>query len=143
VTLRPRRLAPIGIAALVMLTLVACQEATPSTQVDAEANLCNSLTAFGSALSDFRNLDPETASVEDVEAARDSVQDAWDEVKAAAAGIGTADDTAVDAAWEAVSTSIDDISTDVPISEALVPVQEAVGGVQDAFDEMRNGVGCE
>ena len=64
-------------------------------------------------------------------------------MQAAAADVPEADDAAVDAAWEEVSTAIDDFSSDVPASEALVPVQEAAGEVQAAYEQMRDGVGCE
>jgi hypothetical protein len=136
------RPAIVGIIAIAALTLVACTEAAPSNQADAEQALCDSLTAFGTSLTAFRDLDPATASVEDVETARDDVQEAWVAVQAAAGDIDEADDTAVDEAWQGVSDSVDEFSTDVPISEALVPVQDAAGDVQSAYEEMRDGVGC-
>jgi hypothetical protein len=141
-TLFSRRPALIGIAVVAAMTLAACNEVAPSDQPEAEGALCDSLTAFGASLTDFQDLDPATVSAEDVEAARDAIQEDLDAVKSAAADVSEADAAAVEAAWLGVSSSIDDFSTDVPISEAIVPVQEAAGDVQAAFDEMRDGVGC-
>jgi hypothetical protein len=142
-TLLPRRATTLGVAAITVIALAACTEAAPSDQADAEAALCESMSAFGTSLQAFRDLDASTASVEDVQAARDDIQEAWDGVRAAAADVPAADDAAVDAAWQEVSTAIDDFATDESISEALVPVQEAAGGVQTAHEEMRDGLGCE
>ncbi len=142
-TLRSRA-AAIGIATLTAVALSACmQEAAPSSQVDAEAQLCTSLAAFGTALGGIGDLDVTTSSAEDVEAARDAIQVAWDQVKEDAAAVPEADETAVEESWQTVVAAVDNIATDVPIEEALVPVQEAVDGVQANFDEMRDGVGCE
>jgi hypothetical protein len=139
----PRRLAALGLAGVAVLALSACTEPSPTSQADAEGQLCTDLDAFGTALRGLTDLDPATATVEDVDATRASIQDAWDAVKESAADVGEADDTAVEAAWQDVATAIDDIPTDVPISEAIGPVQTAADAVRSAFDEMSNGVGCE
>ena len=142
-TLRSR-VAAIGIATLTAVALSACmQEAAPTSQADAETQLCTSLAAFGTALGGLRDLDLTTSSAEDVTAARDAIQVAWDQVKEDAAAVPDADETAVNDSWQTVVNAVDNIATDVPIEEALVPVQEAVDGVQANFDEMRDGVGCE
>lgn len=138
-----RRIAALGVATVAVLTIAACTETTPTDQAGAEAALCASLSAFGTSLQEFQDLDPSTASVEDVQAARDDVQEAWDGVKASTADIPEADEVAIDTAWQGVSDAVDEFSTEVPISEALVPVQEAAGEVEAAREEMRNGVGCE
>jgi hypothetical protein len=137
------RAAAFAITALAVMTMAACTEAAPTDQADAEAALCDSLATFTTSLEEFRDLDPATASVEDVQAARGDIQEAWDAVRAAAADVPEADDAAVDAAWQEVATAIDDFEPDVAISEALVPLQEAAGEVQTARDEMRDGLGCE
>ena len=138
-----RRVATVGIAAVAVFALSACTQPSPTTQADAEGQLCTDLDAFSASLTALTDLDPATASVEDVQAAQASVQSSWDTVKASAADVSEADDTAVEAAWQGVVTAINDIPTDVPMSEALDPVQTAADGVRSAYDEMRNGVGCE
>jgi hypothetical protein len=139
----PRRLAAVGLAGVAVFALSACTEPSPTSQADAEGQLCTDLDAFATALRGLTDLDPATASVDDVDAARASIQDAWDTVKASAADVAEADDTAVESAWQEVVTAIDDIPTDAPISEAIGPVQTAADAVRSAFDEMRNGVGCQ
>ena len=89
------------------------QESQPS----AEAAVCASVSAFGTAIQDFRDLDPATASIEDVQAARDDIQAAWDQVKSEATDLTEADEAAVDEAWNGVAQSIDDFPSDEPIED--------------------------
>ena len=127
--------------ATVLIVATACtpqQESQPS----AEAAVCTSVAALGTAIQDFRDLDPATASIEDVQAARDDIQSAWDQVKAEATDLNEADEAAVDDAWNSVAQSIDEFPTDQPIEDGLASVQDATGEVQTAFDEMANGLGC-
>ena len=126
---------------LILLVATACtpqQESQPS----AEAAVCASVAALGTALQDFRDLDPATASMDDVDAARGEIQAAWDEVKSQATDLNQADEAAVDDAWNAVAQSIDEFPSDEPIEEGLASVQDAVGGVQTAHQEMADGLGC-
>lgn len=126
---------------LVLLVATACTEQQDS-QPSAEAAVCQSVAALGTALQDFRDLDPATASIDDVQAARDDIQAAWDQVKAEATDLSEADEAAIDDAWNGVAQSIDDFPTDEPIEDGLASVQEATGAVQTAHQEMADGLGC-
>ena len=136
---RTRLFAATGLG-LVLLVATACmdQESQPS----AEAAVCASVSALGTALQDFRDLDPATASIEEVQGARDDIQAAWDQVKSEATELTEADEAAVDEAWNGVAQSIDDFPSDEPIEEGLASVQDAAGDVQTAFQEMADGLGC-
>jgi hypothetical protein len=138
--LRNRFFATTGLG-LVLFVASACaqQESQPS----AEAALCASVSAFGTSIQDFRDLDPATASIEDVQAARDDIQTAWDQVKSEATDLSEADEAAVDTAWNGVAQSIDDFPSDEPIEDGLATVQDAAGDVQTAFQEMADGLGCD
>ena len=136
---RTRFFAATGLG-LVLLVATACQE--QESQPSAEAAVCASVSAFGTAIQDFRDLDPATASIEDVQAARDDIQTAWDQVKDEAVDLSDADETAVQDAWDGVVQSIEDFPTDQPVADGLSGVQDAAGDVQTAVDEMRDGMGC-
>jgi hypothetical protein len=136
---RTRFFAATGLG-LVLLVATACTE--QESQPSAEAAVCASVSAFGTAVQDFRDLDPATASIDDVQAARGDIQAAWDQVKAEATDLTDADEAAVDEAWNGVAQSIDDFPSDEPIEDGLASVQDAAGGVQTAFQEMADGLGC-
>lgn len=136
---RNRLFAVAGATVLVVATACTPQQ---ESQPSAEAAVCTSVAALGTAIQDFRDLDPATASIEDVQAARDDIQSAWDQVKAEATDLNEADEAAVDDAWNSVAQSVDEFPTDQPIEDGLASVQDATGEVQTAFDEMANGLGC-
>jgi hypothetical protein len=131
----------IGIAAALMVIVVGC---TPQqeTQASAEANLCQNLAAFGSSVDALIALDPQTATIEDVQAARDEIDAAWNDVVASAGDVSEADQAAVEDAWNGVAQSIEDFPTDQPVADGLAQVQAAAGDVQSAREEMENGAGC-
>jgi gamma-glutamyl:cysteine ligase YbdK (ATP-grasp superfamily) len=128
-------------AALVLIVATACTEQQES-QPSAEAAVCTSVAALGTALQDFRDLDPATASIDDVQAARDEIQAAWDKVTAEAVDLDEADEAAVQDALDGVFQSIDEFPTDEPIEDGLASVQDATGDVQTANQEMADGLGC-
>jgi gamma-glutamyl:cysteine ligase YbdK (ATP-grasp superfamily) len=128
-------------ATLVLIVATACTEQQES-QPSAEAAVCTSVAALGTALQDFRDLDPATASIDDVQAARDEIQAAWDKVTAEAVDLDEADEAAVQDALDGVFQSIDEFPTDEPIEDGLASVQDATGDVQTANQEMADGLGC-
>ena len=136
---RARFFAAMGLA-IALLATTACME--QESQPSAEAAVCASVSALGASLQDFRDLDPATASIEDVQGARDDIQAAWDQVKSEATDLTEADEAAVDQAWNGVAQSIDDFPSDEPIEDGLASVQDAAGDVQTAFQEMADGLGC-
>jgi len=127
-------------AAIILALAAACTPA--SDQPSAEQALCDSLAAFGDSVQAIADISPDTASIEDIQAAGEAAQDAWDQVLTDAADVSSADDAAVDAAWSALASSITDIPTDVPVSMAKAGIEAAIAGVQSAYAEMRDGLGC-
>jgi hypothetical protein len=88
-------------------------------------------------------VDPATDSVEDIQAAADTAQTAWDAVGEAVAAVDEADDAAVDAAWSDLADQITNFDTAVPVADAVDQISGGVDEVQTAYGEMRDGLGCE
>ena len=132
------------LSAAAMFAVAACGGigATPVTQASAEAIVCESVTALGDSVEALVGLEASSASIEDVEAARDAVRTSWDTVKTNVSEIDDADEAAMEAAMTTLETSVTDMPTDVPISEAIGSVKTAAGGVQAVVTEIRNGFGC-
>jgi hypothetical protein len=130
-----------GILIALGLAVAACTPA--SDQPSAEQALCDSLATFGDSVQAIADTDPASDSIEDIQAAADTAQTAWGDVQTAAADVSEADDAALDAAWSALADQITNFSTDKPVAEAVDEVSAGVDAVQGAYDEMRNGLGCE
>jgi hypothetical protein len=132
---------PIAVAVTLGLALaVACTPA--SDQPSAEDAFCDSLATFGDSVQAISDLDPQTDSVEDAQAAAETAEDAWADVLVAAEGIEAADTAALDAAWSDLSQTIATLPSDAPIADNWETVQASVDEVQGAYGEIRDGVGC-
>ena len=136
-----RRTSLATVIALGLALAVAC---TPvSDQPTAEDALCDSLAAFNDSVQGIADLDPQSDSVEDVQAAAQAAEDAWADVQAAAAEVAEADDAAVGSAWSDLSQTITDLPSDVPLADNWETVQAGVDDVQGVYAEMRDGLGCD
>jgi hypothetical protein len=132
---------PLGaVVALGLALAVACSPA--SDQPSAEDALCDSLSAFNDSVQAVADLDPQTDSVEDAQAAAEAADAAWADVLTAAEDVADADTAALDAAWSNVSQTINGLPTDAPIADNWEAVQTSIDDVQGVYAEMRDGVGC-
>jgi hypothetical protein len=129
-----------AVVAVAALVLAGCTQ--EQSQASAEADLCASLATFGGSLQAFQDLDPASASIEDVEAARDDIQEAWDGVAAAAADVSEADEAALETAWSDLADDIDNIPQDEPIADVLTGLQSTADDVRGVYQEMADGSGC-
>ena len=137
------RIRSAAMPALIMAAAVALAGCTQEqSQASAEADLCASLDAFGAALQDFEDLDPATASIDDVQAAREEIDAAWDDVSAAAADVTEADEAALDEAWGELADSLENIPQDEVIADVLADLQATAGDVRGVYQEMADGSGC-
>ena len=94
------------------------------------------------ALQDFEDLDPATASADDVEAAREEIDAAWEEVSAAAADVSEADDAALDAAWSDLADDLENIPDDEPVADVVAGLQGTAAEVRGVFQEMADEPGA-
>ena len=139
-TVSPRLLA--GAAILVLAAACTSASPSPSTQGDAEQALCDSLAAFGTSVQTIADFDPTTQSVDDLKADATAANDAWDQVKADAANVSSADDAALETAWTGLYDTITNFATDIPVADAKDQIASSVDDVQGVYDEMRNGLNC-
>lgn len=137
-----RTFAPrLMVGAIALALVVGCNQA--SDQSSAEQALCDSLAAFHASVAAITDLSPETASIDDLNAAKDAAQEAWDQVKTDAAEVSQADEAALEAAWNGLADAITGLPTDVAMADAMDTVQAAADEVESAYGEMRDGLGCQ
>lgn len=131
-------------AAILVLALGLVAACTPaSDQPSAEQALCDALATFRASVRAIADVSPATDSVEDLQADVDSAQEAWGGVRDAAEALGEADTTALETAWTDLADQIRNFSTDVPVAQAVDEISASVDAVQAAYDEIRDGFGCE
>jgi hypothetical protein len=132
--------ARLAVVAAALFLVAACSQ--PSDQGGAELALCDSLAAFDASVQAIADLDPQASSVEDAQAAADAAQTAWDQVKTDAAAVSSADDAALESAWNDLAQTIGDLPSDAPIADNWDTVQSGIDNVQSVFVEMHDGLGC-
>ncbi len=137
-------LAPVaGLLAGVLLLAACSSAATPVPQSDAEKAVCTAVQTWSDEMRAFADLDAATASVEDVQAQRDKVSAAWDDVKTALQGVSAADTAAVTAAGDTLQAALTTMPTDVPIDQMIAGVKTAADPLKAAYKEMADGMDCK
>jgi len=128
------------VGAIAVALVVGCNQSPD--QSTAEQALCDSLAMFGDSVTAIADLSPDTASVDDLNTARDTAQEAWDQVKTDAGNQSQADDAALETAWNGLTDAITGLPADVVMADAMATIQSAVDDVQTAFGAMHDGLNC-
>lgn len=130
----------LTLVVLLAIGLAACSS-TPSTEEAAE-NLCSSLDSLTSAGNAVVSLSPDS-SVEEAEAAFDSVKDAWEDVKSDAEVVNEAAAQEADDAINDLNDAVNDVSGDATLSEAATQVVGAVQSFAAAIQQIGDSITCE
>lgn len=125
--------------AALALGVAACS--STSTE-EAAANLCSSLSSLEASMGQVSSLSADS-SVDDAQAAYDSVADAWDDVKADA---GVVDESAAEGADDAVESlkdALNDISGDSSVADAAGQALTAIQSFGAALQSIDDSISCE
>ena len=129
-----------GAAFVFAILLAAC---ATTSQSEAQSNFCDARAQFQEDLDAFRDLDPETASIDEYRAALVSVRDSFLELRFYRSELG---DENVDAAQEAVDgmfTTVQDLPSDATAADAVEAVQSQRQDLDAAVDSLGEGPSCE
>jgi hypothetical protein len=108
----------ISILLLLMFVVTGCSKSLEEAQVD----FCQALGTYGEVARELQNVSAST-TVEEVEAARDAVVGAREDVSNAAGDLREARLRAAEDAWENTQEAIDDISGDATLGQAAATVR--------------------
>lgn len=140
---RTRSMYAAGLLAIV-LAVGAC--ATPATtappQSDAEKAACAAIQTWSDEMRAFAELDPTTATSEDVDAQAEAVSASWAAVMESLRAVESADEAALETAAEGLEAALAEFPTDVPVADAIDSVKTAAEPLREAYQEMANGLGC-
>lgn len=121
------------------LLLAACS--TPSTE-EAAQDLCSSLGALEARLQQVAVLGPDS-SVEEAQAAREAVADAWSDVTDDAEVVNAAAADEAAAALDQFNDALSDISGDARLDEAAEQVLSAQLDFSAALAEIESSITCD
>lgn len=127
---------------VLLLALGAACGGDESSEAEAEANFCSSLSSFRDAVSGIGDLSV-SSSVDDVRALGDEISSAWDDVEEAAGELKDVEIDDLSAAVDDFTQAIDGISSSTSITEIVQIVQSAASVVTGAVSDIASGVDCE
>ena len=123
----------ISLLLLSILVVTGCSKSLEEAQVD----FCQALVAYGEAARELQNVNAST-TVEEVEAVRDDVVGAREDVSNAAGGLREARLRSAEDAWENTQEAINDISGDATLGEAAATVRGQALILATEIDKISN-----
>jgi hypothetical protein len=129
-----------GLIAAAGLVLAGCSsDESPS---EASERYCETLVGLDAELGAFRDLVAQDASVDELEAQRDAVRDAAEEVRNAAGDVDAAVAADVSDARSDFEDAVGDIPGDASATEALAVYSDAVEDYYSSVQATLDEVGC-
>ncbi len=125
-----------------VLALPACGS-NKESQEEAKQNLCTSLDQFAASVTSLQGLSLTGSSGEDVKAATQNIEDAWNQVVADAKDVKSASTDSLRSSYEDLKQSVQDRSTDESISEMIAAIQPKLTAFAEAWKSLANGLDCE
>ena len=137
-----QRLWPVVlIAVLLLVSVVAGCVTSPPPTNEAESNLCEDLANFEDALAPLTNISLGT-TVEDLQAFRDEVGNAWAEVEESAQDYYDARVRDLQDAYDELDKAVNDLPGDVTVSEAADLLEGELRAVREARRALSAGPDC-
>lgn len=122
--------------AVVLGAVAACGGGDP--QEDALASLCSSLTEVKETVQGIVDLDPATATRDDLEAAIDEARDAGDRVVDAAQDLEEANADALSSAIDDFRNAVSDLPDDTSLQEGIASVGPAFLAIGDEIEAIES-----
>lgn len=132
----PRTISMLVVVAMLSVSLAACGDE------EAEASLCDSLAEFQTSLSNLRDLN-EDSTKEELEAARDDVGEALDQVISDASDLAGVRIDSLQTAFGDLRTAIDDLPDDTSISDAVEELEPQLDAIGTAFQGIFAALNCD
>lgn len=133
----------IAIGAVFMGSVAAIAYAyDPESSAEAKADFCQSLSDLSSTVMVYGELDPQTATDDQLHRAVLDIDDAWNEVVDDAYDWANADDNELDKVLDDLYWDIQLVSGDNPTAESLEAVEDELSALAEAYRDMIDGSGC-
>ena len=129
-----------GVAFVVAMALVGC---TTPTQSEAQASVCDARAQFQEDLDAFRDLDPETASIDEFRQAVVRVRDSFAELRFYRSELGEQNVDAVQQAVDGMATAVDDLPEGASVSDAVAAVRTQREELDAAVADLGSSVDCD
>ena len=124
------------------LGLVACGSDKQSQQ-EAEQQLCSSLDDFAASVVALQGLSLGSSSEDDLKAAADNVNRAWDRVLEDSKDVKSASTDEIQSAYDDLNRAIQDRPTDQPVTTVIAGLEPKIIAFAQAWKHLANGLDCK
>jgi hypothetical protein len=109
---------------------------------EAKQEFCDSLTDLSSTVMKYEGLNPATATNDELEAAADDIDDAWDEVVDEAYDWTWAEDNQLVEAYDDLYDAMDSLPGDYTVAQSIEALQPELSAFPQAYSATFDGSGC-
>jgi methyl-accepting chemotaxis protein len=113
-----------------------------SSQNESVAQVCAAADAFGSALTDFKDMIKPDTTIEQLRSARDQVAHAYDDLAKATENLAQERADAVVAAEKEFTSAVNAVSNQATVPEAAATLRSEAAKVQAAVTDLRSDIKC-
>ena len=108
----------------------------------AKASFCDSLTDLSSTVMSYEGLNPVTATTDELDAAADDIEEAWDDVVDDGYDWVYAEDNTLTEAYDDLYYAIEGLDGDLTVSQSIAALDEELSAFPQAYAETFDGSGC-
>lgn len=114
----------------------------PESSEEAKTDFCHSLSDLSSTVMSYDGINPLTATNDELDAAADDIEGAWDEVLDDAEDWANAYDNELAQAYDDLYWEIQSLPGDNTAAENLDAVEDELGAFPEAYRATFDGSGC-
>jgi ABC-type transporter Mla subunit MlaD len=138
-----RRAAALLLLAFVSCaTLVACGSDKESP-AEAKQHLCASLDDFAASVVGLQGVVAPSSSEDDIRAALDKVDEAWNQVVDDAKDVKTANTDHIRSTYDDLKSAVQDRPTDKPLTEVIAGIQPKLTAFAEAWKQFASSLDCK
>jgi len=136
-----RAVALVALALVAALALAACGS-NKQSPAEAKQALCTSLDEFAASVVGLQGLGL-SSSKDDVTAALDKVDNAWNHVVDSAKDVKTANTDHIRSTYDDLKSAVQDRPTDKPLTEVIAGIQPKLTAFAEAWKQFASSVDCK
>jgi hypothetical protein len=109
---------------------------------EAKQEFCDSLSGLSSTVMKYEGLNPATATNDELDAAADDIEDAWDEVVDEAYDWTWAEDNQLVKAYDDLYEAIESLPGDYTVAQSIEALEPELSAFPEAYSATFDGSGC-
>jgi hypothetical protein len=133
----------LAVALVAALALLAAGCGGKESSATAKQNFCSSVDELAASVVALQGLSPSTTTKDDLKAARQRIEDAWDQVRDDSEDLKDATVSDLRQAGDELSSGVKSLPDDATLVDAAVALRSDLTSFAQAFSKTVSSVGCK